>query len=119
GKQLHTLTGHNAGVNSVSFSPQSPTIATASDDNTVKLWHQNGTLITTLTGHRAEVQDVSFSPDGKRLATASKDETIILWDLANLNLERLLISGCDWMYNYLQTNSDAPNDLCVGISNID
>ena len=116
GEQLNMLTGHKAG-GSVSFNPKSPTIATA-DGKTVKLWRRNGTLITTLTGHRAEIQSVSFSPDGKLLATASRDKTIILWDLEPLNLDDLLRSGCDWMYNYLLFKHDSLSNLCVGIGNV-
>lgn len=48
GKPLHKLKGHTAGVLSVDFQPHNgQTLATASDDRTVKLWIQEGRLITT------------------------------------------------------------------------
>jgi WD40 repeat protein len=42
GEELKTLKGHSSRVKSVSFSPDGKTLATASDDNTVKLWNLQG-----------------------------------------------------------------------------
>ncbi|HEY9634473.1 MAG TPA: caspase family protein [Coleofasciculaceae cyanobacterium] len=64
---------------SVSFSPDSQTIASAGEDGTVKLWKLNGRLLATLSGHRGRVKSVSFSPDGRIIASASGDNTIKIW----------------------------------------
>ncbi|MDZ8090218.1 MAG: hypothetical protein RMY16_32405, partial [Nostoc sp. DedQUE12b] len=77
----NTLGGHTNSVNEVSFSPDGKMLASASDDNTVKLWDTStGREIKTLTGHTSPVNGVSFSPDGKMLASASADKTVKLWD---------------------------------------
>ena len=67
-------------VNAVSFSPDGQLLAVGSDDNTVKLWTEDGTLLRTLHGHSNWVLDVSFSPDSKFLASASYDNTVKLWN---------------------------------------
>ncbi len=88
---------------SVAFSPDSQTIATASGDNTVKLWNHKGQELLTLTGHRAPVNSVAFSPDGKTLASASSDKTVILW---NFDLDDLVAKSCNWLHDYLVTREE-------------
>jgi WD40 repeat protein len=41
GKHLATLKGHNSAVVSVAWSPNGKTLASASADNTVRLWQIN------------------------------------------------------------------------------
>ncbi|MEG4353212.1 AAA-like domain-containing protein [Microcoleus sp. LAD1_D3] len=81
-KERNSLEEHSSFVYSVAFSPDGKTLASASWDNTIKLWNlQSQKPIATLTGHSDSVRSVAFSPDGKTLATASDDKTIKLWDL--------------------------------------
>ena len=50
GEELDLLTGHTAPVRSVSFSPDGHTIASGSDDNTIRIWEvSTGRTLRTLT----------------------------------------------------------------------
>jgi WD40 repeat protein len=75
--------GRSRGVQSVCFSPDGRTLATAEDDHSVFLWEvETGQPRRDLEGHRGAVFAVAFAPDGKSLASASYDLTALVWDVA-------------------------------------
>ena len=86
---VHNFTTHLstcAAVNSIAISCDGNTLASGSDDKTIRLWDLSSKqLLASLTGHSQAVKSVAFSPDGEMLASASDDKTIKLW---NLNTHR-------------------------------
>jgi WD40 repeat protein len=81
---LQTLEGHSDWVSSVAFSHDSTRLASASDDNTVKIWDaSSGACLQTLEGHSGRVSSVAFSHDSTRLASASNDNTVKMWDASS------------------------------------
>ncbi|MGL4498464.1 MAG: hypothetical protein ACRCU2_05320, partial [Planktothrix sp.] len=80
-KEFNRLEGHQDWVSSIAFSPDSKTLASVSDDNTIKLWNvETGKEIHSLTGHQGGISSIAFSPEGKTLASVSGD-TIKLWNV--------------------------------------
>jgi WD40 repeat protein len=71
-------------VTGLAFSPDGSLLATASFDETVRLWDPDtgDPIGQPLSGHTDNVWAVAFSPDGTMLATAGDDTTAKLWDLA-------------------------------------
>ena len=80
---------HGVAVYSVAFSPDGKTLASGSNDKTIKLWElSNGRLIRSFEGHSHQVEIVVFSSDGKMLASGSLDNTVKLWDVSSGSLIR-------------------------------
>ncbi|KAH7327561.1 vegetative incompatibility protein HET-E-1 [Rhexocercosporidium sp. MPI-PUGE-AT-0058] len=90
GECTATLEGHNYIVNSVAFSPDSTSLASASDNTydedasseIITMWEvATRTRTATFKGHSGGVYSVVFSGDSTMLASVSEDGTIKLWDI--------------------------------------
>jgi WD40 repeat protein len=76
------LSGHNAGIPNVAFSPDGKLLASPSRDRSVKIWQTDtGKPIRTLGGLPWEAMAVAFSPDGRFLAAAGSGTTVQFWEV--------------------------------------
>ncbi len=81
GNELALLTKNREGTNSVGFSPDGKTLATACGNKLVRVWNvETRKLIHTFFGHRYEIIGVSYSQDGRTLASWS-DHGLHIWDV--------------------------------------
>lgn len=82
----HVLQGHRAPITAVAFHPIFSSLASASEDATIKIWDwEHGELECTLKGHTKAVLSVDFGGPrgGTLLASCSSDTTVRLWDPAD------------------------------------
>lgn len=81
GETRFKLKGHSADVADLAFNPDGSLLASAADDNTVRLWStETGRELAVLEGHTHWVSGVAFSPDGTFVASSSRDGTIKFWN---------------------------------------
>jgi len=89
GTRLHDFTGHDDVVFGLAFRPDDGQLASASFDQTVRLWNlATNQPAGVFTGHSDFVYDVAYAPDGQSLLSVSKDRTIKLIDPTTLKEKR-------------------------------
>ena len=110
-----TLTAHIEHVDTLTFSPDGKTLASASlYEKSIKLWDtDSGEHIKTFTGHASYIRSLAFSPDGKTLTSGSGDGTIRFWDVHTSDIvkmytgysEYVMSIACHTNGNYIATKT--------------
>jgi WD40 repeat protein/serine/threonine protein kinase len=79
GSEPSFFPGHTDAVVELTFSRRAGELATASRDNTARLWDPESGESRALRGHTDDVLSVAFAPDGRLVATGGKDGAVRLW----------------------------------------
>jgi len=96
--EIVVQSGHTLGITDGCFSPDSKFFATASADETVRIWDiRVGCEFRVLGGHQGPVYSVRYSPSGRYLATGGYDCAPRVWDAANGELVRVLDATQFWI----------------------
>ncbi|HBB33868.1 MAG TPA: hypothetical protein DC064_19240, partial [Cyanobacteria bacterium UBA9273] len=82
------LPGHSSDVTSLSFSPDGKLLASASQDNTVKLWNLERRDLTTV--ENKGTTSLTFSKDSQTIVTAN-DDAVQLWQRDDNNTSWLTL----------------------------
>ncbi|BAU14339.1 YD repeat protein [Leptolyngbya sp. NIES-3755] len=97
GELIKTLSGQTQGIENVAIGKSA--IASASWDNTIRLWTLSGDAIKTpQLRHKGAVYTVSFSSDGQSLASAGEHGDVKLWTIEGKLLKQ-------WKAHETQINS--------------
>ena len=89
GALIHDFAGHDDVVFAVALRPDGSQLATASFDQTVRLWDLGqGGAAGVFRGHSDFVYSLSYTPDGRSLFTGAKDRTIKRLNARTLKEER-------------------------------
>jgi len=98
-KSLARLTGHQALIIQIAFSPDGFYFVSASFDKSIKLWEgKTGKFITSFRGHVASVYQVAWSADSRLLVSGSKDTTLKIWDVEKKKMMFDLPGHADEVY---------------------
>ena len=82
----------------MAFSSDEQTLASGSNDNTVRLWNVNtGQVKAVLEGHTDGVLSVAFSPDEQTLASGGWDNTVRLWNVNTGQVKIALKGHTPWV----------------------
>jgi WD40 repeat protein/DNA-binding SARP family transcriptional activator len=79
-RTLAVLTAHTRQVQDLAYSPDSALLATASIDDTARIWDARTGRALRVLDHPDAVNNVAFSPDSQSVATLDFDGTIRVWD---------------------------------------
>src|SRR5262249_28734166 len=77
------LRGHSGGVDGLTFTPDSHTLISGSEDGTLRVWDvASGQCVRVLQGYAPFPYVVDWSPDSTQLISGGTDRLVTIWDTA-------------------------------------
>lgn len=108
--EIRLIKGHTEPVQSVAFDPETNLLASASWDDTVRLWDVlSGSFIAENRSHFNDVLSIAFSPTSDVLASGSRDRTISLWNLMRRFERSTILRGHNGAVTCLDFTEDGEN----------
>jgi WD40 repeat protein len=77
------MSGHNATIEAIAFSPQGDLIASGDGEGRLCLWKTDGTPADSFDSRSPRIRSLAFSPDGQELAAGGSDGVVRLWNVAD------------------------------------
>jgi len=102
------LEGHQAEVNTVKFSPDGQSLATAGVDKQILLWEVYGDCLNydVLKGHKNVILELCWSQDSQNIFTASADKTAAQIDTSRAKVVKRMVEHT----SYVSSVSNAKNN---------
>lgn len=112
GEEIQRIYAHRDTIANLEFSPDGALLATASRDQSVKIWDiDKGVLVTSYVDLGDRIQDIEFSPDGEYLLIGlgeagnfpdgsdnPADSSAYLWDLRNRAQSQVYRGHTNWVW---------------------
>lgn len=112
GEERQRLYAHRDTIANLEFSPDGALLATASRDQSVKIWDiDKGVQVTSYVDLGDRIQDIEFSPDGEYLliglgeagnfpdgSDSPADSSAYLWDLRNRTQAQVFSGHSNWVW---------------------
>jgi tetratricopeptide (TPR) repeat protein len=90
----HPWEGHTKAIDALAIHPAGTLVASASDDNHVRLWRLSDRQTIAIFEHSSPLRSVTFSSDGKHILSGGNDEKISEWAVPkNANSKILAITA--------------------------
>ncbi|MGD1918383.1 MAG: WD40 repeat domain-containing protein, partial [Pleurocapsa sp.] len=82
-ENITILKGHQDVISDLTFSDDGQTITSVSWDQTIKIWHTDGTLLKTIVDNSQRIWGVAIDSQNGTIATASERHGVKLWRAKN------------------------------------